>query len=51
QKIKAGQIVKTASEIMSGKGGGRPDFAQGSAPDRSKIQEAFKAIEEWVTSL
>jgi alanyl-tRNA synthetase len=33
---------------MGGKGGGRPDFAQGAVPDRSKIAEAFKKAESLV---
>lgn len=39
-KISAGSLLKEISAVMGGKGGGRPDFAQGSAPDRSKITEA-----------
>jgi alanyl-tRNA synthetase len=31
---------------MGGKGGGRPDFAQGAAPDRTKISEAFKKVQQ-----
>ncbi len=40
--LNAGEVLKEVTTIMGGKGGGRPDFAQGAAPDRSKISEAFK---------
>jgi alanyl-tRNA synthetase len=40
-EISAGNILKEVAAAMGGKGGGRPDFAQGAAPDRSKIKEAF----------
>jgi alanyl-tRNA synthetase len=39
-EISAGHLLKEIAAVMGGKGGGRPDFAQGSAPDRSKIKEA-----------
>lgn len=41
-ELNAGEILKEVTGIMGGKGGGRPDFAQGAAPDRSKIAEAFQ---------
>ncbi|MNJ92767.1 Alanine--tRNA ligase [compost metagenome] len=41
----AGNLLKEVAAIMGGKGGGRPDFAQGAAPDRSKLPEAFKKVQ------
>lgn len=41
KKVNAGQMLKLLAETMGGKGGGRPDFAQGAVPDRSKIGDAF----------
>lgn len=38
---KAGDILKEVATMMGGKGGGRPDFAQGAAPDRSQLGAAF----------
>ena len=48
KKIKAGDLLKEIASIMGGKGGGRPDFAQGAAPDRSKLEDAFKKARELV---
>ena len=42
---KAGDLLKEIAGIMGGKGGGRPDFAQGAAPQREKLQEAFDKIQ------
>ncbi|MDG0817047.1 alanine--tRNA ligase [Bdellovibrio svalbardensis] len=41
---KAGDVLKEVAALMGGKGGGRPDFAQGAAPDRSKINDAFAKV-------
>lgn len=40
--LKAGDLLKELAAIMGGKGGGRPDFAQGAAPNRTAILEAHK---------
>jgi alanyl-tRNA synthetase len=45
-KVHAGNIVKSVSETLGGKGGGRPDFAQGGGTDSSKLDEALKGVEE-----
>lgn len=47
-KLSAGQILKNLAQAMGGKGGGRPDFAQGSVPDRKNLE---KAIEDLRTEL
>jgi len=39
------ELVKIASEILGGKGGGgRRDFAQAGGVDKNKIEDAFKAL-------
>lgn len=40
-QIKAGDLLKELASVMGGKGGGRPDFAQGAAPNRKALNEAF----------
>ena len=45
KKYDAVSLVKIASEILGGKGGGgRKDFAQAGGIDKSKIGEAFKVL-------
>jgi alanyl-tRNA synthetase len=43
-QFKAGDILKDFAQVLGGKGGGRPDFAQGAVPDRSKIKEAYDLV-------
>ena len=44
-KFDAVTLVKTASEILGGKGGGgRKDFAQAGGVDQSKIEQAFEVV-------
>ncbi|PIS10372.1 MAG: alanine--tRNA ligase [Bdellovibrio sp. CG10_big_fil_rev_8_21_14_0_10_47_8] len=44
-QFQAGQILKEMAQIMGGKGGGRPDFAQGAVPLREKWPEAVAKAE------
>jgi len=45
KKYDAVSLVKIASEILGGKGGGgRKDFAQAGGTDKNKIEEAFKIL-------
>lgn len=43
--IKAGDLVRGASKILGGGGGGKPDFAQGGGSDASQIDAALSALE------
>jgi alanyl-tRNA synthetase len=45
-EFSAGNILKEVAAVMGGKGGGRADFAQGAAPDRSKLADAFKKVHQ-----
>lgn len=40
-QFKAGELLKDFAQVLGGKGGGRPDFAQGAVPNRSQLKEAF----------
>jgi len=45
KKYDAVVLVKIASEVLGGKGGGgRKDFAQAGGPNKDKIEEAFKTL-------
>jgi alanyl-tRNA synthetase len=47
KKFDAINLVKIASEILGGKGGGgRKDFAQAGGVNKDKIEEAFKKLDE-----
>jgi len=40
----AGDLVKTASQVLGGGGGGKPDVAQGGGTDSTKVPDAVAAI-------
>lgn len=40
-KIQAGKLIQETAPVVGGKGGGRPDLAQGGGTDPSKITEAL----------
>ena len=42
--VKAGDLVRGASKMLGGGGGGKPDFAQGGGADASKIDAALEAL-------
>ncbi|WP_151530473.1 MULTISPECIES: alanine--tRNA ligase [Corynebacterium] len=44
QGIKAGELVKTFGSHIGGRGGGKPDMAQGSGSDASGIAAGFAAV-------
>ncbi|NPA11782.1 MAG: alanine--tRNA ligase [Epsilonproteobacteria bacterium] len=45
-EIKAGDLIKEFAPIVGGRGGGKPDFAQGGGKDASKIAELIEKIKE-----
>lgn len=42
-KVSAGNIVREIAPIVGGKGGGKPDMAEGGGTDASKLNEALEA--------
>jgi alanyl-tRNA synthetase len=43
--LDAGELVRVASETLGGRGGGRPDIAQGGGTDGARAEDALKAVE------
>jgi alanyl-tRNA synthetase len=46
--VKAGDLIKEIAPIIGGKGGGRPDMAQGGGNDVEKIPDCLIAAAAWV---
>jgi len=46
KQYNAGKIIKDMSEIVGGKGGGRPDMAQGGGSNPQKLTQALESISE-----
>ncbi len=49
-KVKAGDLMREVAAKVGGKGGGRPDMAQGGGTDPSGLDSALSAVPEWVKS-
>ncbi|HEU4428261.1 MAG TPA: alanine--tRNA ligase [Myxococcota bacterium] len=47
-KLKAGDLVREISAVVGGKGGGRPDFAQGGGADATKLNAAIERLYELI---
>jgi len=47
--LKAGDIVKLIAPIVGGGGGGRPELAQAGGKDPSRIPDALKAANDFIT--
>ncbi len=51
ERFRAGDLVRQVAEHVGGSGGGRPDFAQGGAPDRKAAAAAIERVTELVSGL
>jgi alanyl-tRNA synthetase len=47
-KVKAGELLAHVASRINGKGGGRPDLAQGGGDDGPALQAALAAVPQWV---
>lgn len=50
-KVKAGDIIKNMAPVVGGKGGGRPDMAQGGGTEPKNITESLRFIKDYIKSL
>nr|WP_277606575.1 alanine--tRNA ligase [Acinetobacter higginsii] len=46
--LKAGDIIKHLAQELGGKGGGKPDLAQGGAPLNEKFDQVIAALPAWL---
>ena len=47
-RLKAGELMKQAAAVVNGKGGGRPDMAQGGGTDAARLDEALALARSFV---
>ena len=47
-RVKAGELIRNTAQAVGGKGGGRPDMAQGGGTDVAALDAALSAAVDWV---
>jgi alanyl-tRNA synthetase len=47
-RVKAGDLMKEFAGRLGGKGGGRPDMAQGGGTDVAALAATLQSVPEWV---
>ena len=47
-RIRAGDLIKPVAELVGGKGGGRPDFAQAGGTKPDALDQALGSVSAWV---
>ncbi len=49
KRVHAGNLLKEVAKVLDGRGGGRPDMAQGGGKDPAKVPQALERAIEYVT--
>ena len=49
-KLNAGSLAKSVAGRLGGKGGGRPDMAQGGGSDLASVDAALAEVYDWVSN-
>lgn len=49
-KVRAGDLVAHVAAQVGGKGGGRPDMAQGGGNQPDKLADALNSVNDWISS-
>ncbi len=47
-RVPAGELVGAVAALLGGKGGGRPDMAQGGGSDTAALPAALAGVPDWV---
>ena len=47
-KVTAGEVVAHVARQIGGKGGGRPDMAQGGGEDSPALDAALRGVSDWL---
>lgn len=50
KQFPAGELMKDVAAQLGGKGGGRPDMAQGGGTEPEKLDQTLKTVQVWVES-
>jgi alanyl-tRNA synthetase len=48
ERVRAGDLMREFAGRLGGKGGGRPDMAQGGGSDVAALPDVLKAVPGWV---
>ena len=48
-RVRAGDVLAEAAPVVGGKGGGRPDMAQGGGNQPENLDEALKVASQWLS--
>ncbi|MFT5571109.1 MAG: alanyl-tRNA synthetase [Cryomorphaceae bacterium] len=48
KQFPAGKLIQHITSIADGRGGGRPDMAEGGIPDSARLDECIDAVSAWV---
>jgi len=44
----AGKLIQYITALVDGRGGGRPDMAEGGIPDINQLDDCLAAVEDWI---
>jgi alanyl-tRNA synthetase len=47
-RFRAGDLIREVAKVVGGKGGGRPDFAQGGGDEPGRLDDAFARLDELI---